>query len=124
MSGSERAIETMITRTAWLSAGASRQRISLLFGWLAEVMIDQERFDDAVRYAVQALWRARHGDRLGEASAYRALTARAAAGLGHRDATHYLRRARLSALARGSVHDRIRTEDFARQLFLSPVASR
>lgn len=112
------AVETMVRQTAWLSAGASRQRISLLFGWLAEIMTSLERYEEAKRYAAQALWRARSGDRLGEASAWRALAGMASRGLGTRSADHYIARARHAAAIRGSEHDLARTEAFAVRLLL------
>lgn len=113
---SEQAVKTMVRQTAWLSAGASRQRISLLFGWLAEIMASLGRFDESRSYAVKALWRAREGDRLGEVAAWRALAGMASAGIGKRSSAHYFDRAFRAADRRGSTHDRARTEAFAVRL--------
>ncbi len=112
-------IEAMIRQTAWLSAGASRQRISLLYGWLAEILVSVNRFEEARNYAVMALWRARDGDRLGEAAAFRALARIAATGIGKRSAEHYVTRALAAAARRDSKHERARTEYCAAALALA-----
>eukprot|EP01035_Chromulina_nebulosa_P056202 gene56202-77040_t len=56
--GDERAIGSMLKHTEWLNQGASRQRISLLYGWLTEIMVSLGRYDEARLYARLALWRA------------------------------------------------------------------
>ena len=107
--GSSRDLDTIVEATAWLEASDSQQRISLNHGWLTEAMAQAGDMTLARRYARLALIRARKGDRLGEAMAYRALARASAAGLGGRPPPHYLARAMAAAAARKSAHEIAKT---------------
>jgi len=100
------AVGALLQAAGWFRSGASRQRVSLCFGWLAEALAASGRPDEARFYASQAFRRARVGDRLGEAMAARAMARVAAQGHGHRSAEHYLALAWASADARCSAHER------------------
>jgi tetratricopeptide (TPR) repeat protein len=112
------ALSTMVEATSWLEASDSRQFLSLNYGWLTEALVDIGDIAEARRYASRALRRARQGDRLGEAMAYRAL-ARAAAATGKDRVSDYLARAMASADARQSAHERARTRMCAAELALA-----
>ncbi len=98
-------LQAIIEATAWLEASASQQFLSLNFGWLTEALVVAGQFPTARRYAVRALRRARRGDRLGEAMAFRALAFAASQGHGSRPAQAYLDLAAASAQARRSAHE-------------------
>lgn len=87
-----------------LEASGRLQFTSLNYGWLAEVMAETGRFAEARHYAACAMMRARKGDRLGIAMAWRA-AARAAAAEGRPGAARYLCHARRAAEQRGSPHE-------------------
>ena len=77
--------------------------MSLNYGWLADALAASGRSDEARRHAARALWRARAGDRIGEAMACRAMALH-----GRRPARRprsWLARADTSAAARGSAHE-------------------
>lgn len=97
------AVETLIGAVRWFESGRSRQRTSLIYGWLAEIMAGTGRGELARHYAACAIARAHgDGDRLGEAMAYRA----AARLASQRDAAaRYLAGAYRSAAVRGSLRE-------------------
>lgn len=97
-------IEPMVRATSWLEARDKRLFLSLSYGWIAEVMLAAGRYEDARAYAVRALQRARHRDRLGEPMAYRVLS-RLPAELRRHSPDHYLDSAMRSAAGRRSLHD-------------------
>lgn len=99
------ALSELLRAADWFRSGASQQRVSLCFGWLAEVLGASGRPGEARFYASQAFRRARKGDRLGEAMAARAMARAAAQGHGNRSAGYYLSLARRSADARCSLHE-------------------
>jgi class 3 adenylate cyclase/tetratricopeptide (TPR) repeat protein len=101
-SGDPDAVHDLEKAAQWFMSGASRQRTSLCFGWLAEIMADQGKIAETRFYAAQALRRARAGDRLGEAVACRAMAQVAGQGFGPRSAAHYLVLAEKSATVRQS----------------------
>lgn len=103
--GDARAVDELLQAAAWFRSGASQQRVSLCFGWIAEALTASSRFDEARFYASQAFRRGRKGDRLGEAMAARAMARIAAQKHGRRSAAHYLALARNSAEIRGSAHE-------------------
>jgi class 3 adenylate cyclase/tetratricopeptide (TPR) repeat protein len=106
---SAEALGILVEATEWLEASESQQRISLNHGWLAEAMVETGDIGAARRHARLATRRARKGDRLGEAMAYRALARAAANGAPGRPAAHYLARAMAAANARGSPHEFAKT---------------
>ncbi|MET1110389.1 MAG: AAA family ATPase [Allosphingosinicella sp.] len=105
------AVETLLGAARWFESGASRQRTSLVDGWLAEIMAGTGRVDLARHYGALAVARVhRAGDRLGEAMAYRAV-ARLAAGRGdRRQMERYLAAAYRSAAIRGSPREEAQTQ--------------
>jgi class 3 adenylate cyclase/tetratricopeptide (TPR) repeat protein len=99
----KKAIDTLTGAVGWFAAGGSRQRTSLVHGWLADIMAETGRMEEARHHAACAVARARRaGDRLGEAMAHRAV-AGLAARHGEADrAERHLAAARRSASVRGS----------------------
>ena len=67
------------------------QRIGFKYGWLAEAMAARGEAAMARQFVLLALRRARKGDRLGQASAARAMARLAADRQGRRGSGHYLR---------------------------------
>lgn len=88
---------------AVLSLPASKQfqRIGLKYGWLAEAWAQKGEVELVQKYATLAFKRALKGDRMGEASAARAL-ALVATGDRQGDAKYYLHLAKRAADKRGS----------------------
>ena len=76
----EEAVPTIRQATRWLEESGRGQFISLNYGWLADLLARAGEVADARIHAARALRRARRGDRLGEAMAWRALARLAAAG--------------------------------------------
>ncbi len=112
------AVQTIVEATAWLEAGARGQFTSLNHGWLAEMMVAEGRFADALRFAKRAMRRARKRDRLGEAMALRALARRAAAVGGARPPAWFLDCATSPARARQAPHELAATEECRAELGL------
>ena len=114
------AIETLVGTAGWFASDASRQRTSLIHGWLAEIM---ERTGDAAQarlHAARAIRRVRDGgDRLGECMAYHAMARLAARGDGRRRPAYYLARAYHSAALRRSPRDHALTEMCEAELALA-----
>lgn len=108
MTGNPAEIETILAATRWLEASASQQFISLNHGWLAEALTAEGRRAEARRHAALALMRARRGDRLGEAMAWRAMAAGAAAEGRRELAARYLTHADRAANVRQSPHEAAR----------------
>ena len=105
MDGDVGAVEVIRSATAWLEASASQQFISLNHGWLAEALVTLDRVEEARRHAALAVRRARKGDRLGEAMAWRAV-ADAAIKTGDKvRALRYLDHADTVAAIRQSPHE-------------------
>lgn len=104
------AVETLLGAARWFESGASRQRTSLVHGWLAEIMVETDRAAPARHFAAKALARARRaGDRLGEAMALRAMARLAARQGDGRRAGRYLASAYASAALRGSAREEAQT---------------
>ena len=105
MHGDAAEIGTIESATEWLEASASQQFISLNHGWLAETLVAQGRIEAARRHAALAVQRARKGDRLGEAMAWRAMAEAARATHQPKRAARYLACAERAAAARQSPHE-------------------
>ncbi|HEU0099224.1 MAG TPA: AAA family ATPase [Allosphingosinicella sp.] len=104
------AVETLLGAARWFASGASRQRTSLVDGWLAEIMAETGRVGPARHYAALAVARVRRaGDRLGEAMAYRAVARLAARQGDRRRMERYLAAAYRSAEVRGSAREEAQT---------------
>lgn len=99
------ALEAIASATAWLEGLDRGLLISLNYGCLADALVSAKRFQEGRRYAVMAMTRARRGDRIGLAMAYRALARAAAEGVGTRGPDHYLARAAAAARRRGAPHE-------------------
>jgi class 3 adenylate cyclase len=67
------AIDAMRRAVLWLEARGKRLFISASYGWLAEAMLDTERYAEAQMYAERAIERLHQRDRFGGAAAYRVL---------------------------------------------------
>lgn len=98
-------IEAIIRATSWLEARDKRLSISLNYGWLADAMVDTNRYGEAREYMARALRRARNRDHFGVAMACRAMSRVPAGDDRHRPPEHYLKLAMASAHARGSPHE-------------------
>jgi class 3 adenylate cyclase/tetratricopeptide (TPR) repeat protein len=100
--GDERGLELAADAVNWMDARGGRFYTSLHHGWLVDAYATLGMQAQARRHAAHVLWRSREGERLGEASASRAL-ARLALRAGHADdARCWLARAARSAQARAS----------------------
>lgn len=105
ISGDVAAVDTIRNATDWLEASASQQFISLNHGWLAEALVTLDRVAEARHHAARAVLRARKGDRLGEAMAWRAMASAAAKAGDGQKAARYLGHAERSAQIRQSPHE-------------------
>ncbi|HEX8194109.1 MAG TPA: AAA family ATPase [Allosphingosinicella sp.] len=101
VNGHRAGIEGLLEATAWLEARGRGLFGSLPYGWLADALARSGDAAGARRYAVKAFRRARLGDILGEATAWRALSLTTA---GARRAACFAR-AEAAAAARGSAHE-------------------
>lgn len=99
------AVQAIADATSWLESRDRGLFISLNHGWLAEALAERGDAAGSRRHAARALRRARKGDRLGEAMAWRALARAAAAGQSRPTAASCLARAMRAAQARGSPHE-------------------
>ena len=102
----QEALQSIEDGTSWLEANNIRLFISLDYGWLAEGMLAQGKFDRVRQFTALALWRARAGDRLGEAMACRAMALAAASGHSTKQPENYLAIADYSAELRQSERER------------------
>ena len=105
LSGDPAEIGALTEATHSLDRFGRGQFTSLNHGWLAEAMTALGRDEEARHYAARALLRARKKDRLGEATALRAMALSAAAGGRSDAALRYLRRAEAAASLRRSPHE-------------------
>ena len=117
------AVDDLVKAAQWFMSGASQQRTSLCFGWLAEIMAEQGDVAGTRLYAAWALMRARRGDRLGEAMACRAMARIAKRGCGPRGPDHYLALAERSAAVRMSAREHALNRELAAELKATPVAA-
>jgi len=97
------AIATLEAAARWFASDASRQRTSLVYGWLSEIMQRTGAAQQARHYAALAIRRVRDGgDRLGEAMAYQAVARLAVQADDRHRPEHYLASAYRSATHRAS----------------------
>ncbi|HEY0013158.1 MAG TPA: AAA family ATPase [Allosphingosinicella sp.] len=101
VNGHPAAVEALLEATVWLEARGRGLFGSLPYGWLADALARSGDAVGARRYAVRAFRRARMGDMLGEAMAWRSM-ARLTAGPRR---VACLARADAAAAARGSAHE-------------------
>ena len=98
-------LQALWDATAWLEPRGGGLFHSLNHGWLADVLVGDDRPTEARRHAARALVRARKRDLLGGAMAYRALATAASASHDLGRARRYIDRAMAVARARGSAHE-------------------
>lgn len=115
------AVETLAEATAWLEARQRGQFTSLNYGWLAEMAAATGDGRSTLRHARRALARARKGDRLGEATALRALAMRARRVGGARRPALFLDLAERCARARRSPHEEVANLSCREALGLEPM---
>jgi class 3 adenylate cyclase/tetratricopeptide (TPR) repeat protein len=99
------AVATIRQATRWLEESGRGQFISLNYGWLSDLLARAGEAAEARIQAARAFRRARRGDRLGEAMAWRALARLAAAGAYRRTVEECLGRAYAVAASRGAPHE-------------------
>lgn len=101
-------LDDAIVATNWLEVQGKHLFISIPYGLLAEALLEKGDYDGVRHFAARALQRARKGDRMGEAMAYRALAvlSRRCPEKTSRDFNHYIDRALQSAQLRDSRRER------------------
>jgi tetratricopeptide (TPR) repeat protein len=104
------ALQAVRDATSWIEAHNGAFLTSLNYGWLVDGAVDLGRNDEVRRHAARLFMRARQRDRIGEAMGCRALARAAAKARDFVRAEHYLALALRSAEARGSPHERAKTE--------------
>jgi class 3 adenylate cyclase/tetratricopeptide (TPR) repeat protein len=102
---SQKSLQTILDATSWLENRNRGLFVSLNHGWLADSLVESERWQQARHHAARALLRSRRHDGLGEAMAYRAMARASAAGHGRKSPEVYLALAMKNALARGARHE-------------------
>jgi ATP/maltotriose-dependent transcriptional regulator MalT len=110
VSGRAEALQSVRDATSWMEDRGGAFFVSLNYGWLVDGSVASGQMEEARRHAARLFLRVRQGERLGEAMGCRAL-ARAAVKAGDVAATErYLQWAMRSAEARGSPHERAKTQ--------------
>lgn len=116
--GETSALQQLRDAVHWMEGRAFKFYVSVQYAWLVEACVETGDIAAARRYAAHILRRARHGERLGEAAACRAL-ASAAADAGEQEAcARWLRRADISATARKSRRERALNEALRGRILL------
>jgi predicted ATPase/class 3 adenylate cyclase len=105
MQRSQKSLQAIVDATSWLEKRNRGLFVSLNHGWLADGLVESERWQQARHHVARALLRSRKHDRLGEAMAYRAMARASAAGHNRKSPEVYLALAMKSALARGARHE-------------------
>lgn len=100
----------------WMEGRDFKFFVSVQYSWLVEACAEVGDVADARLYAAHVLLRARHGERLGEAAASRALARLAAKAGRPDDCARWMKRADLSARLRGSRRESALNEAMAAQL--------
>lgn len=114
-----RALQDVLDATAWLQASDKHLFFSLNHGWLADMLAEAGRVDEARTHAARALRRVRRGDSLGVALALRAMGRLAIhRGDWHR-AERYLEWAVRCTAGRGSAHEQANTQMVRAELTLA-----
>jgi class 3 adenylate cyclase/tetratricopeptide (TPR) repeat protein len=104
------ALQAVRDATAWIEDRQGSFLNSLLYGWLVDGAVELGRVGEARRHAARLFMRARQRDRIGEAMGSRALARAAAREREFDRAERYLALALRSAEARGSAHERAKTQ--------------
>jgi tetratricopeptide (TPR) repeat protein len=108
-------LDTLLEALAWVEPRESRMYRSFYHGWLADGLVVLGRRGQARSHAARAIQRAREGDPLGLAMAYRAL-ARDATSHRPERVEAYIRLALQAARRRGSAHEIAVTQLCAAQI--------
>jgi class 3 adenylate cyclase/tetratricopeptide (TPR) repeat protein len=104
-SRSAAAMQAIQDATSWLESYDQALFTSLNYGWLAEGMVADGKWQQARRHAARGIQRSRSHDRIGEAMLYRAMAVASAAGQGRKPPEMYIALALRSARARGAAHE-------------------
>jgi tetratricopeptide (TPR) repeat protein len=105
MQRSQKSLQAIVDATSWLEKRNRGLFVLLNHGWLADGLVESERWQQARHHVARALLRSRKHDRLGEAMAYRAMARASAAGHNRKSPEVYLALAMKNALARGARHE-------------------
>ena len=105
MQRSQKSLQAIVNATSWLENRDRGLFVSLNHGWLADGLVESERWQQARHHAARALLRSRKHDRLGGAMAYRAMARASASGHDRKAPELYLALAMKNALARGARHE-------------------
>jgi class 3 adenylate cyclase len=100
--GSADGLQQLRDAVQWMEGRRFQFYTSVYCGWLAEACAAEGEVENARRYAAYVLRRARKGERLGEASTFRAMARMAAVRDDFTASQRWLRRAEISAKLRGS----------------------
>ncbi len=103
--GDAAAVEQIAEAVRWMEERRCAFFTSIFHGWLVEAHATAGRWGELRHHAARALHRARAGERLGEAAAWRALAVQAAAAGQAERARRRLLRADASARARASARE-------------------
>jgi tetratricopeptide (TPR) repeat protein len=109
-SGDREGLEQMRDAIRWMDARDVHFYTSLFNGWLCEASVAEGDMAQARHAAAVVLWRARQGERLGEAMAARAIALAAARQGKGATAARWMRRADASAALRGSPREQALNE--------------
>lgn len=105
MQPSQRSMQAIADATSWLQNRDRGLFVSLSHGWLAEIFVESEGWQQARYHTSRAILRSRKHDQLGEAMAYRAMARASASGHNRKSAEHYLALAMKNARYRGARHE-------------------
>ncbi|MCB1536200.1 MAG: AAA family ATPase [Rhodoblastus sp.] len=114
--GEGEALQQLRDAIRWMEGRDFKFFVSVQYSWLVEACADVGDIASARRYAAHVLLRARHGERLGEAAASRALARLAAKADRPDDCARWMKRADLSARLRGSRRENALNEALAARL--------
>ncbi len=92
---------------AWVEAKGMYLFSSFFYGWISDVLVAMDQFEEASEFAHRGIQRARVGDRVGEAMVYRSLATASDRGgqSGLESPEHYLTMAMRAAQERNSPHE-------------------
>jgi tetratricopeptide (TPR) repeat protein len=102
---SQKSLQTIMDATSWLETHNRQLFNSLGHGWVAECLVESERWQEARHHAARALVRSRQHDHLGAAMAHRAMARASAMGYNRKPPEYYLSLAMENARFRGARHE-------------------
>ena len=98
--------EQMVRGMSWLDNHDQALWTSILFGWLAETMLETGQYELSKGYAARALQRARKGEHLGDSCTYCVLASLPSDVRNRHTPEYYFKRADAAATVRGSRRER------------------